>query len=1051
MLINIYKNISEILQAYLETYDKHTSLKQILSLITYVYPDSVPYILMVSKKEAILTHLVSSHIIDPEYKKLLQEVPIDKNGSACGMAAFYKKRVILDNLIYHNAYKGIKKLIKKINIKECWAFPILNKEKYLVGTLSIYFTCKQEERNKLIKKLEHLLPFIAILIDHEKKEKEIKQQNTLFDDIERFSNSYTWEYNLKTTEVWWSKNSYNLLKLDPKKQKPSYETFYKILTEKSQKEMVATIEDMLKTKQKKRLELTFKHLPDQIFYEEKNIICNENGDPIKLIGIIKDITEERTLEKERIKLDERLQILTNNVPGMVYSFKIDQNNQALLLDCNDYVYNIYEITKNEALNDVKLLFNQTKTQYQKGLFEAIENSRKSLTLFEFEGEIINPSGKEKWTTCQAWPKKQKDGSVVWTGIVLDTTEKNRIKEEKRIVETEAQKLEQEKDALGIELTQLIDTANAPIFGIDKKGNITEWNQKAEEITGYSKAEVKGKSFVETYITQEYKGSVKDVLDRALVGDETANYEVPIYSKHGQRIMVLLNATTRRNTKGEIIGVVGVGQDITEIDNLRRDLSISNARWQSIIKNEELAITEVSLNLEIEFCSNIVKTAQHLFNKEDLLGQSIKNFFKEDEWDLIWKKKFNRLKEAGSYFVNHYDVKDGIKTITIQNQWFPHYEEGRLVNIICISSDITEVNTTKEKLETINRHFIQTQEASLTGSWEWDIKRDRIWWSDETFKLFEVEKSSFINTYQNYLNLLDQESQQKVNEQVNTILKNGLPYKHIVKLKKNNSKRLEGIGYLIKDKNGANQKLIGVVKDVTNEVKLEKQKNILDKQLQESQEKRQSLYKKIIKTQEDERKRLARDVHDNLAQQLVYLKIKMESLKKESSKSIKGYQECNICEELDSCIDQLQSSIQTTRSIAQDLRPPQLDLLDINDLMENYISQINHPKIAILSKVSLIEKEISPTIKEIIFRIAKEGINNAIKHANPNKIEILIKSTKERITLDVTDDGRGLNKDDMLKPGSFGLIGIEEQLIPVNGCFSIKHEHQKTKLKIKIPL
>ncbi len=130
-----------------------------------------------------------------------------------------------------------------------------------------------------------------------------------------------------------------------------------------------------------------------------------------------------------------------------------------------------------------MLFNQTKEPYREKLAEAIKKSQQNLTLFEYEGKITTPSGKEKWTTSQAWPKKKNDGSVIWTGIILDTTEKNRIKAEKIIVETEAQKLEQEKDALGIELTQLIDTANAPIFGIDKKGNVNEWNQKAEEITG----------------------------------------------------------------------------------------------------------------------------------------------------------------------------------------------------------------------------------------------------------------------------------------------------------------------------------------------------------------------------------------------------------------------------------------------------------------------------------------------------------------------------------------------------------------------------------------
>ena len=65
-------------------------------------------------------------------------------------------------------------------------------------------------------------------------------------------------------------------------------------------------------------------------------------------------------------------------------------------------------------------------------------------------------------------------------------------------------------------------------------------------------------------------------------------------------MILLNASTKRDKDGTIIGVVGVGQDITELDNVRKDLTISNIRWQSMIKNEKISITEVDLNLKSHF-------------------------------------------------------------------------------------------------------------------------------------------------------------------------------------------------------------------------------------------------------------------------------------------------------------------------------------------------------------------------------------------------------------------------------------------------------------------
>ena len=137
--------------------------------------------------------------------------------------------------------------------------------------------------------------------------------------------------------------------------------------------------------------------------------------------------------------------------------------------------------------------------------------------------------------------------------------------------TEQERRRQQMETTAHELTQLIDTANAPIFGVDTDGLINEWNQQVAQTTGYSKEEVLGQNLVEVYITQEYKDSVQQVLDQALSGTERDNYQVPIYTKDGREVVILLNATTRRDTQGQIIGVVGVGQDITELNQYRQEL------------------------------------------------------------------------------------------------------------------------------------------------------------------------------------------------------------------------------------------------------------------------------------------------------------------------------------------------------------------------------------------------------------------------------------------------------------------------------------------------
>ncbi len=114
-----------------------------------------------------------------------------------------------------------------------------------------------------------------------------------------------------------------------------------------------------------------------------------------------------------------------------------------------------------------------------------------------------------------------------------------------------------------EYTRLIDTANAPIFGVDTQGRVNVWNKCATRLTGYAVEEVMGHSLVKEFIRKEHQEKVQDVIDQTFHGEETSNFDFPLTTKGGYRIEILLNATTRRNEHGAIIGMVGIGQDITE--------------------------------------------------------------------------------------------------------------------------------------------------------------------------------------------------------------------------------------------------------------------------------------------------------------------------------------------------------------------------------------------------------------------------------------------------------------------------------------------------------
>ena len=166
---------------------------------------------------------------------------------------------------------------------------------------------------------------------------------------------------------------------------------------------------------------------------------------------------------------------------------------------------------------------------------------------------------------------------------------------------------------------LIETANAPIFGIDADGLVNEWNRKAAAITGFSKEEVMGRSLVRDFITSEFQDSVQEVLQKALVGKETDNFEFPLYTKDGQRVEVLLNAATRRDTTGKTVGVVGVGQDITAMNRGKQELHRMANDLSRLIDTANAPIFGIDANgLVNEW--NRKMAAITGFSKEEVMGQ-----------------------------------------------------------------------------------------------------------------------------------------------------------------------------------------------------------------------------------------------------------------------------------------------------------------------------------------------------------------------------------------------------------------------------------------------
>ena len=274
-----------------------------------------------------------------------------------------------------------------------------------------------------------------------------------------------------------------------------------------------------------------------------------SGNVVGVLGVGQDITERKQVEVEKTRVAQELQTFIDTANAPI--FGIDAN--GLVNEWNNKSAAITGFSRQEVLgkNLVEVYITE---EYRASVKMVLDNALKGQETANFEFPLFTADKRRVEVLLNATTRRDVSGNVVgMIGVGQDITERKQV--------------EMEKTRVAQELQTFIDTANAPIFGIDADGLVNEWNNKAAEITGFSKHEVMGKDLVEVYITEEFRASVREVLDNALQGIEKSNFEFPLFTNDQRRVEVLLNATTRRDVTGVIVGVIGVGQDITEMRRL----------------------------------------------------------------------------------------------------------------------------------------------------------------------------------------------------------------------------------------------------------------------------------------------------------------------------------------------------------------------------------------------------------------------------------------------------------------------------------------------------
>lgn len=205
---------------------------------------------------------------------------------------------------------------------------------------------------------------------------------------------------------------------------------------------------------------------------------------------------------------------------------------------------------------------------------------------------------------------------------------------------------------------------------------------------------------------------------------------------------------------------------------------------------------------------------------------------------------------------------------------------------------------------------------------------------------------------------------------------------------------------------------------------------------------------LVRAQEDERRSIARELHDEVGQNLTALRVELGNLEKLRAGSPEKFQQ-----HMDDAKDLAEQLLKTIRNLAAGLRPAMLDDLGLGPALEWQSREFSR-RTGIRTEVVVegLPADLPEQHRTCLYRVVQEALTNCARHAQASQVRVALHTEADRLSLTVQDDGVGMANGFPAPAGGMGLIGVEERVRELGGHLAVQSQPRKgTLLKISIPL
>lgn len=603
--------------------------------------------------------------------------------------------------------------------------------------------------------------------------------------------------------------------------------------------------------------------------------------------------------------------------------------------------------------------------------------------------------------------------------------------------------------------RLLDATGEAIIATDMQGGIWYWNDAAERMYGWKPAEILGQSCVNLLLSPSSHTMAREIFEIARTSGQWSG-ELLARRKDGTTFPSLVTISSIADAAGEITGFVVVSRDISEQKHTAEELARSHERFELIARatNDAVWDWDIAANRvwwndtfyrAYGFSRDFETTLEgwihrvHPDDRDRVLGSLHQALQKKNR---TWSEEYRFMHASGS---SSYVVNRGFLILDA---------DGNPMRMVGSMVDVTSL-----KLAELDQRFLAEERQKLLQQLRLQFERMPIGyilldknfriveWNPSCQRIFGFARGEVLGRSPFDL-IIPPDTRSHVREFFERLKSGDDTLTTITEnvTKDGQTVLCEWFDTPLRDEHGAYAGIMAMVQDIT-------ERRQAEEALKRSSEKMRHLSAYLQTVREEERKHIAREIHDELGQELTALKMQAAYVQRAINRSSDPVDRDSLLELTGSLIGMTDGAIKTVRRIATELRPDVLDKVGLIDALKWQAQEFEKRTGVVCQFTSHIQEWNFPDeIATALFRIFQEALTNVSRHAAATRVAAELSLHHGWVAFTVQDNGRGITEEQIENTSSLGLLGLTERARLLGGTATIRGAPGRgTTVSVRIPL